>query len=59
MTTYNYGGIDRIIFVRKDTKTGILEFKTKRVTPYLTTSYNFEESSAFDVNESLRIVLSL
>lgn len=59
LTTYNEGAYDFIVFVRKDTKTGMLEFKTKRVTPAFKNSYNFNKCSVFDINESFRIILSL
>jgi hypothetical protein len=49
--TYNSSGNDYIVFVRKNTKTGMLYFKSKNISPIGKTSYLFMGNSIFDVKE--------
>lgn len=41
MATYNQSGSDYIVFVRKNIKTGMMYFKTKRVGSPFVCSYHF------------------
>jgi hypothetical protein len=57
LVTYNQGGTDYIVFARKGLKSGMIYFKTKRVTPPFTCSYNFN-STLIDINVGFDDVLS-
>lgn len=48
LVTYNNMGYDYIVFARKGRKSGMVYFKTKRVTPFGTNSYNFVRT-LFDI----------
>lgn len=51
LAAYNHLGIDYIVFARKGLKSGMIYFKTKRVTPIFGgESYNFR-SSLFDIKK--------
>lgn len=57
LTVYNQGGNDFIVLVRRNKKTGMLHFRTKKVTPLFWCSYNFN-NMMFDVREGFKRVLS-
>jgi hypothetical protein len=57
LVSYNTSGTDYIVFVRKGLKSGMIYFKTKRITPFATCSYNFN-ITLFDVDEQFDKVLS-
>ena len=57
LITYNQDGTDYVIFVRKGLKSGMLYFKTKRVTPKFVCSYNLN-STLFDIKKGFNDVLS-
>jgi len=56
LVTYNSSGTDFIVFARKGLKTGMIYFKTKRVTPRLECSWNFN-SNIFDIKNGFVEVL--
>lgn len=49
LATYNSVATDYIVFVRRGLKTGMLYFKTKRVTPLFVCSHNLVKNF-FDVS---------
>lgn len=58
LVTYHNDGSDRIVFVRKIITTGLLEFKTKTVTPYGTNSYNFPVHNVIDIKEQFNKIIN-
>jgi hypothetical protein len=57
LVTYNEDGVDYIVFARKGIKSGMIYFKTKKVTPPFRYSYNFK-STLFDIKKGFDDVLS-
>ncbi len=57
LVAYNYGGSDFIVMVRKGEKSGMLYFKTKKVTPFMEYSYNFR-GDLFDIREQFNKILN-
>jgi hypothetical protein len=51
LVAYNAGGTDYMVMARKGLRTGMIRFKTKRVTPIATCSYNFS-TSLLDINKT-------
>lgn len=56
IVTYNQNGNDYIVFAQKGLKSGMLYFKTKRITPIGSSSHNFHPSF-FDVQKRLQEVI--
>lgn len=56
LVAYNQNGIDYIVFARKGLKSGMIYFKTKRITPVGSSSYNLHPS-LFDLKKSFAQVL--
>jgi len=52
IATYNQNGNDYIVFARKGLRSGMLYFKTKCVTPFHSSSHNFNHLF-FDTKKSL------
>lgn len=57
LVAYNQNGTDYIVFARKGLKSGMIYFKTKKVTPTFVCSYNFH-STLFDIKKGFDNVLS-
>jgi hypothetical protein len=57
LVAYNQGGSDYIVFARKGLKSGMIYFKTTKVTPFFVCSYNFNPS-LFDVKKGFADILS-
>ena len=57
LVAYNQGGTDYIVFARKGLKSGMIYFKTTKVTPPFVSSYNFN-STLFDIKKGFDDVLS-
>ena len=57
LVAYNASGTDYIVFARKGLKTGMIYFKTKRITPYGVCSYCFTPN-LFDIKKGFEDVLS-
>jgi len=56
LVTYNKDGTDYIVFARKGLKSGMIYFKTTRVTPLNSSPYNFN-STLFDINKGFNDLL--
>jgi hypothetical protein len=56
LVAYNEGGTDYIVFARKGLKSGMIYFKTKKITPFLRCSYNFN-STLFDIRKGFEDIL--
>ena len=56
LVAYNERGTDYIVFARKGLKSGMIYFKTKSITPTLSSSYNLYPS-LFDLKKSFHEVL--
>ena len=59
LVCYNQGGTDFIVFARKGLKTGIIYFKTKRVTPLFDCSYNFDRVTLFNIKDGFDKLLNI
>lgn len=57
LVAYNYTATDYIVFVRKGLKSGMIYFKTKRITPIGVCSYNFD-NTLFDIKKQFEDVIS-
>jgi hypothetical protein len=56
LVTYNQNGNDYIVFARKGLKSGMIYFKTKNITPTLSSSYNFNPT-LFDLKKNFDEIL--
>lgn len=57
LVAYNQGGFDYIVFARKGLKSGMIYFKTTKVTPLFAFSYNFNPT-LFDIKKGFGDILS-
>ena len=57
LVAYNQAGSDYIVFARKGLKSGMIYFKTTKVTPPFVCSYNFNPT-LFDVKKGFSDILS-
>lgn len=57
LVAYNTGGTDYIVFVRMGKRSGMIYFKTKRITPFMSdVSYNFSKE-LFDIKKQFEQIL--
>jgi len=57
LVAYNQSGTDYIVFVRKGIKSGMIYFRTKRITPTFSISYNFQKT-LLDIKEQFDKILN-
>ncbi|KKN74636.1 hypothetical protein LCGC14_0388380 [marine sediment metagenome] len=56
---YSYAGCDYVVFVRGDKKTGLLDFKTKKIQNWVYGSYSILSTDLIDVKKQWEEITNL